>query len=140
MKAKGRSWSILAGCGWCGGYWPRDSCRNGRLRQTGVSRVVIAGIASGKRPDEVARRAARQAAREAVEPVGPPERCPGCGGRVFMPCLLCHVRAVKPTIAKSEDRDLAQPSSGAGASPRRSQRDTPGYSLLGSARQQRTHF
>jgi hypothetical protein len=23
----------------------------------------------------------------------PPERCPGCGGMVYKPCLLCHHRA-----------------------------------------------
>jgi len=26
------------------------------------------------------------------EPSGPPERCPGCGGLVFMPCQLCRAR------------------------------------------------
>jgi transcriptional regulator with XRE-family HTH domain len=65
-------------------------------RQTGVSRVMVAKIASGKRPDYVARREARQRERNAsLDPVGPPRRCPSCGGFVFTPCLLCRVRAAK---------------------------------------------
>lgn len=28
-------------------------------------------------------------------PPGPAVRCPGCGGLVYPPCRLCHVRALK---------------------------------------------
>ncbi|REK06800.1 MAG: helix-turn-helix domain-containing protein [Planctomycetota bacterium] len=70
----------------------------GRLSQRkiakvlGVSRATVGAIASGKRPDY----AARQRAREAeFEPLGPIERCPTCGGRVYMPCRLCRVRDYK---------------------------------------------
>jgi len=70
----------------------------GRLSQRkiaegiGVSRGTVNAIARGRRPDYVARRAASAAE---FTPSGPPVRCPGCGGMVQMPCLLCHVRAVK---------------------------------------------
>jgi hypothetical protein len=26
------------------------------------------------------------------EPIGPPKRCPTCGGMVYMPCRLCRLR------------------------------------------------
>jgi hypothetical protein len=29
-------------------------------------------------------------------PSGPPRRCPGCGGRVQLPCVVCQVRAHGP--------------------------------------------
>jgi transcriptional regulator with XRE-family HTH domain len=55
----------------------------------GMSRATVAAIASGKRPDYEARRRALAAEEE---PLGPIERCPTCGGRVYMPCRLCRVR------------------------------------------------
>jgi len=63
-------------------------------KATGVSRATISGIASGRRPDYELRMRAR-ADKEVVEPLGPIERCPTCGGRVYMPCRLCRVRKVK---------------------------------------------
>jgi hypothetical protein len=61
--------------------------------QTGVSRGTVGAIALGRRPDYEDR---RQAARGDFEPPsGPLHRCPGCGGMVLMPCLLCRVRALR---------------------------------------------
>jgi hypothetical protein len=59
-------------------------------RITGVSRGTVGAIASGKRPDYETR--ARDPELELEQPAGPPRRCPGCGGLVYMPCRLCHVR------------------------------------------------
>ena len=59
-------------------------------RMAGVSRGSVGAIASGKRRDHEARQ--RDPEMELEEPTGPPARCPGCGGVVFMPCRLCHVR------------------------------------------------
>jgi len=57
-------------------------------RITGISRGTIGRIASGKRPDYPE----RSQADEWPEPSGPPERCPTCGGMVYMPCRLCALR------------------------------------------------
>ncbi len=57
---------------------------------TGVSRGTVGAIASGKRPDYETLRPPEDDAWE--EPAGPPERCPGCGGMVYMPCRLCRAR------------------------------------------------
>jgi transcriptional regulator with XRE-family HTH domain len=60
-------------------------------RLTGVSRATIGAIASGKRPDYEP----RPKEDEWERPVGPPLRCPTCGGRVYLPCRLCRIRAQK---------------------------------------------
>ena len=62
-------------------------------RMVGLGRGTIGQIASGKRlawPDRV-----RGADNRTHRNAGPASRCPECGGRVYMPCLLCHVRALK---------------------------------------------
>jgi transcriptional regulator with XRE-family HTH domain len=59
-------------------------------RRTGVSRGTVAAIAAGRRPDYERLRAARQ--EDALEPTGPLMRCPQCGGKVYLPCRLCHAR------------------------------------------------
>jgi len=56
---------------------------------TGVSRGTVGAINSGKRAARPERR------EEAEQPSGPPRRCPGCGGMVLMPCLLCAVRGAR---------------------------------------------
>lgn len=61
-------------------------------RLAGVSRGTVAAIASGKRPDY--EELYRQSWDESDEPAGPPERCPGCGGLVYMPCQLCRARTI----------------------------------------------
>ncbi len=58
----------------------------------GVSRGTVNAIALGRRADRAT--PARQA-DGLPAPAGPAVRCPGCGGRVQMPCLLCYVRAWK---------------------------------------------
>src|SRR5262245_52659293 len=60
-------------------------------RLTGISRATIGSIASGKRPDYEP----RPRDEELDRPIGPPVRCPNCGGRVYLPCRLCRVRAIK---------------------------------------------
>ncbi len=58
----------------------------------GVSRGTISAIANGQRPDYEA--LARERGDD-IEPQGPIERCQTCGGRVYMPCRLCRVRALQ---------------------------------------------
>lgn len=76
----------------------RDLLAGGGLSQrkiaqrVGVSRGTVNAIARGKRPDYLPR---RQPADGLIPPSGPPRRCPGCGGMVQMPCLVCHLRAIK---------------------------------------------
>ena len=62
-------------------------------RQIGVSRGTVNAIALGKRAHDPARR--RRDEKGFTPPAGLPVRCPGCGGRVQMPCLLCYIRARK---------------------------------------------
>jgi len=63
----------------------------------GVSRGSVAAIASGRRRDgDVLPGASDDAPAETS---GPPSRCPGCGGLVYMPCLLCHLRKENPRAA-----------------------------------------
>jgi len=59
-------------------------------RRVGVSRGTVNAICLGKRPDT-----GKYHPREddPLIPAGPLERCPGCGGLVHMPCLLCRIRA-----------------------------------------------
>ena len=76
----------------------RDLLLSGGLSQRkiaqrlGVSRGSVCAIAGGKRPDYAHRRRPDNAF---APPSGMPVRCPGCGGMVQTPCLLCHVRAIK---------------------------------------------
>lgn len=60
-------------------------------RLTGVSRGSVSTIAAGRRPDYVAARRG-EPDDDSWAPSGPIMRCPECGGRVFAPCRLCHVR------------------------------------------------
>lgn len=67
--------------------------QRGIAQRLDVSRGTVSAIARGKRPDHAAR--PRRRADDFIPPAGPPVRCPGCGGMVRMPCLLCHVRAIR---------------------------------------------
>ena len=58
----------------------------------GISRATVGAIATGKRPDYESRRLEQA---NQVEPVGPLERCPGCGGLVHTPCRLCRLRQAR---------------------------------------------
>ncbi len=61
----------------------------------GISRATVGAIANGRRPDyPVPRRAEDD---PFGLPAGPPNRCSGCGGTVYMPCRLCYVRSLKET-------------------------------------------
>ena len=57
-------------------------------RELRVSRGTVGAIAHGRRPD----RLPRPADDDLLLPRGPLRRCPGCGGMVYLPCLLCRVR------------------------------------------------
>jgi transcriptional regulator with XRE-family HTH domain len=76
----------------------------------GVSRATVSAIARGTRPDYESRLRARA---EASAPLGPIERCPTCGGRVYMPCRLCRVRQLKAQeqatlrVMRRQARELA---------------------------------
>jgi hypothetical protein len=77
----------------------RRMLREGRLSQrgiaskTGVSRGTVNAIALGKRLDRPARKITSDDGF--LPPSGLPVRCPGCGGKVQMPCLLCYVRSLR---------------------------------------------
>ena len=58
----------------------------------GVSRGTVNAIARGRRLSCPPRRG--PAAEGFQPPSGPHLRCPGCGGKVQMPCLACYVRTV----------------------------------------------
>ncbi len=64
-------------------------------QRLGVSRGTVCAIAHGKRPDYAHRRPPNNTF---TPPSGLPVRCPGCGGMVQAPCLLCHVRAIKSRV------------------------------------------
>ncbi len=56
----------------------------------GVSRGSVGAIASGKRG--LYGRDPEEAHPELCSLDLPPERCPSCGGMVYMPCVLCRAR------------------------------------------------
>jgi DNA-binding XRE family transcriptional regulator len=56
--------------------------------EVGVSRCTVNAIAVGKRPDYESLRGSR-----VPIPGGPYVRCPSCGGKVQMPCVLCWMRS-----------------------------------------------
>lgn len=71
--------------------------REGRLsqrgiaQQIGVSRGTVNAIAQGKRRDGPRKHPACE--KDFMPPSGLPVRCPGCGAKVQMPCLLCYIRS-----------------------------------------------
>ncbi len=63
-------------------------------RHVGIGRATVQAIAAGNRAEHMralARRAEMQET-EGLFPSGPPVRCPGCGGKVCLPCRLCLIR------------------------------------------------
>ena len=60
-------------------------------RHLGVSRGTVLAIAQGRRPDYAAD---KEGDEDFSSSPGPPRRCPGCGGMVTMPCLLCKIRGL----------------------------------------------
>ena len=86
---------------------PREIRRmlsEGRLSQrriaklTGVSRTTVDAIATAATRDHEQQREARQDAEHQRK--GPARRCGGCGGLVYMPCILCRVRQNRQTATK----------------------------------------
>lgn len=71
-------------------------------RMTRVSRSTVGAIANGTRPEYALRAPAHDDRFDA--PYNPPARCPGCGGRVFLPCRLCRVRRLKRIEAERRRR------------------------------------
>jgi hypothetical protein len=65
-------------------------------RRMEVSRGTVLAIACGRRPNYDDR---RRRENYLPNPSGLPRRCPGCGGMVQMPCLLCYVRGLKGKTA-----------------------------------------
>jgi hypothetical protein len=69
----------------------------GRLSQRQIARAVrvsrgtVDAMASGRRPDRLE---TKPEPLDDLEPLGPPQRCPDCGGLVYLPCVLCRLRAV----------------------------------------------
>jgi hypothetical protein len=58
----------------------------------GVSRNTVGAIAAGRRRD----RPPPDSPDDRLF-CGPYVRCPGCGGKVQMPCLACRLRAMRPS-------------------------------------------
>ncbi len=59
-------------------------------RVTGTARDTVARVLSGPADADDARQREREARHELAE--APPERCPGCGRLVTMPCPGCLAR------------------------------------------------
>ena len=57
----------------------------------GVSRGSVHAIAQGKRNEPTGPRLLDPG----LQYDRPPERCPECGGLVYMPCLLCRIRTLR---------------------------------------------
>ncbi len=68
----------------------RQSSQRGIARRLGVSRGTVNAVARGRRPAYSRRPAVHY--RGFQPPSGLPRRCPGCGGMVQMPCLVCYLR------------------------------------------------
>jgi transcriptional regulator with XRE-family HTH domain len=54
-----------------------------------VSRGTVSAVANGRRSLE-----GREARRgySPLTPIGTPVRCPQCGHRVYLPCIICRIR------------------------------------------------
>jgi len=71
-------------------------------RVSGISRGTVGSIAQGKRPRV---RTSDDTFLDPTRPLGPPRRCPGCGGLVYLPCLLCRIRESKARCRAASRRD-----------------------------------
>lgn len=78
-------------------------------QRTGVSRGTVQAIAQGTRPDRFRSTDRRESDQGFIPPEGRPARCPGCGAMVQMPCLLCYLRANRPTQRRSRPNPARQP-------------------------------
>jgi hypothetical protein len=68
--------------------------QRGTARVTGVSRGSVGSIASGEWDRMYAARLRRAIKVNVQTHGGLPVRCPGCGGKVYMPCRTCRLRAL----------------------------------------------
>jgi len=59
----------------------------------GVGRATVSQIARGSLDDRIASMNYDELEPHPVEPERPYVRCPTCGGRVWMPCVLCQLQA-----------------------------------------------
>lgn len=84
---------------------------------TGVSRASVSSIASGRRPDYLPPRVDIDDGEDQIGN-GPVDRCPTCGGKVYMPCRLCRIRALKAEERKKVLLRLAAADPSAGRSAR----------------------
>jgi transcriptional regulator with XRE-family HTH domain len=75
-------------------------------RLTGVSRGTIGAIASGRRQARPRRISLWE--DELEVPDTPPQRCPGCGGMVYMPCRLCRTQKAIATMPALREQKLAR--------------------------------
>jgi hypothetical protein len=64
----------------------------------GVSRTTVQAIALNRRREPLPKPEPDE------RPVGPPVRCPGCGGLVYAPCVLCRIRRLKAAEAAARRR------------------------------------
>jgi hypothetical protein len=76
-------------------------------RRTGVSRGTVGLIAAGRRRDPV--RIVQPWDEEPGQPLEPPRRCPTCGGLVYMPCRLCHIRQLMEKQKQAEEMHPSHP-------------------------------
>ena len=67
--------------------------QRGIAKRLGVSRGTVNAIARGKRRERPLQ--SRMSTVEGFGIASEPVRCPGCGGLVHMPCLLCYVRSIE---------------------------------------------
>jgi hypothetical protein len=65
-----------------------------------VSRGTVGSIASGRRG--LYGHESQLAQEDPLRHEGPPERCPHCGFRVYMPCLVCRIRAYRESQHRTE--------------------------------------
>jgi len=74
---------------------------------TGVSRNTGGTIAAGRHRYDSVEETPRDEGVD--EPAGPPQRCPGCGGLVYMPCILCRTnqRAARRTPRTAANGDVS---------------------------------
>ena len=62
-------------------------------RLAAVSRATVSQVAHGLFNEEIASMTADELETDQVEIQRPYVRCPTCGGRVLLPCLLCQLHA-----------------------------------------------
>jgi DNA-binding XRE family transcriptional regulator len=79
--------------------WLAESCLTQEeiAARVGVSKGTVNAISRGLRPERPPRLATsddEERLDDADRP--PPQRCRGCGGMVYLPCLLCRLRKIAP--------------------------------------------